>query len=292
MIVEGISRITPADFKNAVTLGFGIKLLAVITRDFKRNGLCVRIHPTLLPAGNVIANVSGVFNAISVTGDVVGTTLYSGRGAGQDATASAVISDIADGVALLRFGKGAHLIGESVPNARRVATSRRPRAFGALLSSPHREGSTCVLARVASVMARHHVSIASVIQIPPSASAPPRSCSRRTRATSARMSATLKQLSALSSTLDEPVLLRIGTLTTDDVGCALAAHVARPARHLHRFSQLSSLNLQIQQWPASSRNMAGTSVVTSTASRMSPPGSRRFAAKATNSWSSSPRAPA
>src|SRR5476649_21015 len=112
MIVEGISRITPADFKNAATLGFGIKLLAVITRDFARNELCVRIHPTLLPEGNVIANVSGVFNAISVTGDVVGTTLYSGRGAGQDATASAVISDIADGAALLTYGKGAHLIGE------------------------------------------------------------------------------------------------------------------------------------------------------------------------------------
>jgi len=73
-----------------------------------------------------------VFNAISVTGDVVGTTLYSGRGAGQDATASAVISDIADGVALLRFGKGAHLIGESVPTARRVCT-RAPRAFGAAI---------------------------------------------------------------------------------------------------------------------------------------------------------------
>ena len=49
MIVEGISRITPADFKNASTLGFGIKLLAVITRDFTKNELCVRVHPTLLP---------------------------------------------------------------------------------------------------------------------------------------------------------------------------------------------------------------------------------------------------
>ncbi len=76
MIIEGIARIAPVDFKNASTLGFGIKLLAVITRDFSTNEICVRVHPTLLPAGNVIANVSGVFNAISVTGDVVGTTLY------------------------------------------------------------------------------------------------------------------------------------------------------------------------------------------------------------------------
>src|SRR5258706_11010084 len=114
MIVEGISRITPADFKNASTLGFGIKLLAVITRDFARNELSVRVHPTLLPEGNVIANVSGVFNAISVTGDIVGTTFYSGRGAGQDATASARLSDIPDAVALIKHGKGAHFIGETV----------------------------------------------------------------------------------------------------------------------------------------------------------------------------------
>jgi homoserine dehydrogenase len=84
MIVEGISRITPADFKTAATLGYGIKLLAVITRDFATNELSVRVQPTLLPEGNVLANVNGVFNAISVTGDVVGTTLYIGRGAGQD----------------------------------------------------------------------------------------------------------------------------------------------------------------------------------------------------------------
>ena len=115
MIVEGISRITPADFKTASTLGYGIKLLAVITRDFATNELSVRVQPTLLPEGNVLANVSGVFNAISVTGDVVGTTLYIGRGAGQDATASAVISDIADAVALLRHGKGAHHMGDDAP---------------------------------------------------------------------------------------------------------------------------------------------------------------------------------
>jgi homoserine dehydrogenase len=126
MIVEGISRITPADFRNAATLGFGIKLLAVITRDFARNELSVRVHPTLLPESNVIANVNGVFNAISVTGDVVGTTLYSGRGAGQDATASAVISDIADAASLLRYGKGAHLLGEEAAAAGNRAVRLAP----------------------------------------------------------------------------------------------------------------------------------------------------------------------
>ena len=211
MIVEGIARITPADFKNAVTLGFGIKLLAVITRDFKRNELCVRIHPTLLPEGNVIANVSGVFNAISVTGDVVGTTLYSGRGAGQDATASAVISDIADAVALLRFGKGAHLNSEVTSAACKDCRLAPPESircrYYLRLTVKDQPG---VLARVASVMAKHHVSIASVIQNPAERAGAASLVLTTHESNERAMGATLKQLTALSSTLDEPVLLRIG----------------------------------------------------------------------------------
>jgi homoserine dehydrogenase len=211
MIVEGISRITPADFKNASTLGFGIKLLAVITRDFAKNELCVRVHPTLLPEGNVIANVSGVFNAISVTGDVVGTTLYSGRGAGQDATASAVISDIADAVALLKHGKGAHFIGESIPTSTkspRLAPPENVRSrYYLRLTVIDQPG---VLARVASVMAKHHVSIASVIQTPADTVGAASLVLTTHQSNEKAMHATLKQLGALSAVLDEPVLLRIG----------------------------------------------------------------------------------
>lgn len=211
MIVEGIARITPADFKNAAVLGFGIKLLAIITRDFARNELSVRVHPTLLPAGNVIANVSGVFNAISVTGDIVGTTLYSGRGAGQDATASAVISDIADAASLLKHGKGAHLVGEErVPqrNGCRLAPPENIRCrYYVRLTVKDEPG---VLARVASVMARHRVSIASVLQHP-SERANAASLVLTTHQSNERaMRATLKELARVSSVLDTPVLLRIG----------------------------------------------------------------------------------
>jgi homoserine dehydrogenase len=210
MIVEGISRITPADFKNASTLGFGIKLLAIITRDFATNELAVRVHPTLLPEGNVIANVSGVFNAVSVTGDVVGTTLYSGRGAGQDATASAVISDIADAASLLKHGKGAHLIGEAGParNDCRLAPPESIRSrYYLRLTVKDQPG---VLARVASVMARHGISIASVIQSP-AERANAASLVLTTHESNERaMAATLKQLKALAAVLEAPVLLRIG----------------------------------------------------------------------------------
>lgn len=211
MIVEGISRITPADFKNASVLGFGIKLLAVITRDFAKNELYVRVHPTLLPEGNVIANISGVFNAISVTGDVVGTTLYSGRGAGQDATASAVISDIADAASLLKHGKGAHLIGEENVSARngcRLAPPQNIRCrYYVRLTVKDQPG---VLARVASVMARHHVSIASVIQSPAERAGAASLVLTTHESNERAMQGTLHQLSALKSVLEAPVLLRIG----------------------------------------------------------------------------------
>jgi homoserine dehydrogenase len=211
MIVEGISRITPADFKNASVLGFGIKLLAVITRDFAKNELCVRVHPTLLPEGNVIANISGVFNAISVTGDVVGTTLYSGRGAGQDATASAVISDIADGAALLTYGKGAHLISEVTTPACKSCRLAPPESihcrYYLRLTVKDQPG---VLARVASVMAKHQVSIASVIQNPAERAGAASLVLTTHESDEHAMQATLKQLTALASTLDTPLLLRIG----------------------------------------------------------------------------------
>ena len=211
MIVEGIERITPADFKNAAALGFGIKLLAIITRDFKSNEIVVRVHPTLLPEESVLARVSGVFNAVSVTGDVVGTTVYIGRGAGQDATASAVISDIADAVALLLHGKGAHFMGED----------RAPAAKGARLAPPERirgryyvrltvADKPGVLARVAAIMARCRMSIASVIQ-GPSERAGLASLVLTTHESDERsMRSALRSLGALGSVREPPLLLRIG----------------------------------------------------------------------------------
>jgi homoserine dehydrogenase len=211
MIVEGISRITPADFKIANTLGFGIKLLAVITRDFARGEVSVRVHPTLLPEGNVIANVSGVFNAISVTGDVVGTTLYSGRGAGQDATASAVISDIADAASLLKHGKGGHLLGEVttiVKSGVKLAPPESIRSrYYLRLTVKDQPG---VLARVATVMAQQKVSIASVIQSPADQPGAASLVLTTHESNERAIGAALKKLGALSAVLDDPVLLRIG----------------------------------------------------------------------------------
>ena len=91
---EGITRLTAADIRYAEELGYRIKLLGITKR--KANGIELRVHPTLIPARRLIANVEGVMNAILVKGDAVGATLYYGAGAGAYPTASAVIADLVD----------------------------------------------------------------------------------------------------------------------------------------------------------------------------------------------------
>jgi len=94
VLVEGIRDITVADIKNADELGYRIKLLAVIKENDGK--VQARVAPTLLPKTKLLAQVSDVFNAVMVTGDTVDETLYYGRGAGRDATASAVVADVVD----------------------------------------------------------------------------------------------------------------------------------------------------------------------------------------------------
>ncbi len=91
---EGITKLTAADIKYAEGLGYRIKLLGVARRA--RKGIELRVHPALIPTRRLIANVEGVMNAVLVKGDAVGHTLYYGRGAGAEATASAVVADLVD----------------------------------------------------------------------------------------------------------------------------------------------------------------------------------------------------
>ncbi len=101
--VEGITKLGAADIKYAEQLGYRIKLLGITKRAerFDANGQAVggvelRVHPSLVPAKRLIANVEGAMNAVVVQGDAVGTTLYYGKGAGSEPTASAVIADLVD----------------------------------------------------------------------------------------------------------------------------------------------------------------------------------------------------
>src|SRR5213594_328883 len=101
--VEGIRRITVQDIQFAGQLGYTIKLLGIVKKT-DGTPIQVSVYPTLVPNTHVLASVNHVFNAIFVRGDVVGDTLFYGRGAGKDATASAVLSDLADAALDLKFG--------------------------------------------------------------------------------------------------------------------------------------------------------------------------------------------
>jgi homoserine dehydrogenase len=92
--VEGITKLSAVDIKYAEQLGYRIKLLGIAKR--RPEGFELRVHPSLVPAKRLIANVEGAMNAVMVHADAVGTTLYYGKGAGAEPTASAVIADLVD----------------------------------------------------------------------------------------------------------------------------------------------------------------------------------------------------
>ena len=92
--VEGITKLQAVDIRYAEQLGYRIKLLGITKRT--QQGIELRVHPTLIPAKRLIANVEGAMNAVLVQGDAVGATLYYGKGAGSEPTASSVIADLVD----------------------------------------------------------------------------------------------------------------------------------------------------------------------------------------------------
>ena len=159
--VEGIRGIDSLDIEYAAELGYRIKLLAVIKED--AGEIEVRVHPALIPCSHMLASVSGVFNAVLVTGDVVGETLYYGRGAGREPTASAVIGDIADAARNRASGTPnripAFVALKDVPTIR-AADKIRTRYY-MRLSLKDAPG---MFGRVANILGHHGISIASVVQ--------------------------------------------------------------------------------------------------------------------------------
>jgi homoserine dehydrogenase len=171
--VEGIRQVTKLDVQYADHLGYTIKLLGIVKRVAHPPGLArkaggcltvqVAVSPTLIPNSHVLASVNHVFNAVFVRGDVVGDTLFYGQGAGKDATASAVLSDLADAALDLKYGSKRRIPplvpheqnGVVLPMA--AAVSR----YYVRLNVVDRPG---VLARVAAILGRANISIASVIQ--------------------------------------------------------------------------------------------------------------------------------
>ncbi len=168
IICEGIRQITGEDIEIAGQLGYKIKLLAVIARDFEANKLSVRLHPALISKKEVIAGVDEVYNGVSVTGDVVGTTVLIGRGAGQDATSSSVISDIADAVFMLQGAPAPVISEEDEATYQKLADglelAPKDELQGRYYFRIHVKDEEGVLAKISDIMAKEHVSFATVNQ--------------------------------------------------------------------------------------------------------------------------------
>src|SRR3954470_1728591 len=166
--VQGIRSVTSLDIQFAGQLGYTIKLLGMVKKleGTGKNGCApvqVSVYPTLIPNAHVLANVNDVFNAIYVRGDIVGDTLYYGRGAGQDATASAVLSDLADAALDLKFGTKSR-IPPFVPHEREGAVlpiDQTVSRYYVRLSVADRPGT---LAKIAVILAKARIGISSVIQ--------------------------------------------------------------------------------------------------------------------------------
>jgi homoserine dehydrogenase len=159
---EGITRVTAQDIGYARELGYRIKLLAIAKAASA--GLEARVHPTMIAAGSPLAAVSGVFNAVFVTGDAVGDLMFYGRGAGQLPTASAVWSDAVE--IARRIAHGVSATGLELPSAGPGALAPQPMerlrsCYYLRVMAQDRPG---VLSKVTGILGDHDISIASVIQ--------------------------------------------------------------------------------------------------------------------------------
>jgi homoserine dehydrogenase len=156
--VEGIDTITPGDLEAADELGYRIKLLGVASRT--DSGIEQRVHPAMVPRSSAIARVDGVTNAVAVEGDFVGQLVLSGPGAGGDATASSVMSDIADiarGNTVGTFGRPA----SSLEPYRQAAIRRHEGGYYIRLAVYDRPGA---FAAIAQRMADARISLESIVQ--------------------------------------------------------------------------------------------------------------------------------
>ncbi len=161
---EGISEVTPYDIAHAEILGYRIKHLGIARR--RDEGIELRVHPTLVPRSHLIAQVDGVLNAVLVDGDAVGQTMYYGPGAGDEATASAVIADIIDAARSVASASDQRVpyLGfepEAMENLPVLSMEDVQSAYYLRITALDRPG---VLAKIASVLSEHGINIESIMQ--------------------------------------------------------------------------------------------------------------------------------
>jgi homoserine dehydrogenase len=162
--VEGIAALHATDIRYAEQLGYRIKLIAMARRAAQ--GIELRVHPTLIPSKRLIANVEGAMNAVVVQGDAVGTTLYYGKGAGSEPTASAVVADLVD-ITRLHTADPDHRVPhlafqpDALASTPILSMAEVVTAYYLRLRVADQTG---VLSRITTILAEHDISIDAVLQ--------------------------------------------------------------------------------------------------------------------------------
>ncbi len=161
ILIEGIEDIRLADIEFAKEFNYSIKLLAIAKR--KGDQVELRVHPALISKDEILSKVDGVMNAISVTGDISGETMYYGAGAGGDATASAVIANIID---IARKGKGSPMLGFNKPMHKLLSLMPKDEIETKYYLRLEVEDKAGTLAKIAQILGENKISIEKILQKP------------------------------------------------------------------------------------------------------------------------------
>ncbi len=212
--VEGIAQLSAIDIRYAEQLGYRIKLLGITKRT--PSGIELRVHPTLIPAKRLIANVEGAMNAVQVFGDAVGTTLYYGKGAGSEPTASAVIADLVDVTRLMTAdpeNRVPHLAfqPDAMQNLPILPISEITCSYYLRLCVADQAG---VLAEITKILAAHSVSIDALIQKEAAEGESQTDLVMLTHATKEKnMLAAIQEMQSLRTVIGDVVKLRLENLS-------------------------------------------------------------------------------
>jgi homoserine dehydrogenase len=212
--VEGIAQLSAVDIRYAEQLGYRIKLLGITKRT--PAGIELRVHPTLIPAKRLIANVEGAMNAVQVFGDAVGTTLYYGKGAGSEPTASAVIADLVDVTRLMTAdseNRVPHLAfqPDAMQNLPILPISEITSSYYLRLCVADQAG---VLAEITKILASHSVSIDALIQKEAAEGETQTDLVMLTHATKEKnMLAAIQEMQSLRTVIGHVVKLRLENLS-------------------------------------------------------------------------------
>lgn len=201
--VEGIRRVTSMDIQFAQELGYRIKLLGLARET--RHGIEQRVHPCMVSLDTPIAHIEGVFNAVVVEGDYVGTTMFQGRGAGQGPTASAVVADLVD------VARGRHMPAFVVP-ADKLATKKASpmdRHVGAYYMRLMVQDRPGVIAAVSGALAKERISLESMLQRGRSESGEVPVVLTTHETEEAAMRRALARIAKLGAVAEEPCVIRI-----------------------------------------------------------------------------------